>query len=114
MRLEDFEETHNNFLRAKGGVPPLVVALAKLVEEAGEACEVLAAKNGSLTKTAKIKKKGQSVDEALSEECGDLIVAAFTFIRAFDLDPVKVMCEAEQKLKTRTARILGEKANGKK
>lgn len=110
--MEELFKVHSNFLDVKGK-PSLLIALAKLIEEAGEVCEVLAAQQGSATKAAKIKKKNQTIDEALVEELCDVVVSTLTFIRSFDIDVELVFNEAIKKMKYRTAKIASEKS-GKK
>ncbi len=113
LKIRDLANIHKDFLEAKGSVPSVLLALAKVIEEAGEVGEVIAAKNGSVSKTAKITKK-QPVDEALLEELGDLVMASMTLMRSFGFEPDEVIEYAAAKVKMRTERILDEKKHGKK
>ena len=73
MDISSFYEAYQDWFIAKRP-RDLWKSMGKLTEEVGEVSEALSAFDGSKKKIRKLAKKGQTPEDSLKEELGDVII----------------------------------------
>jgi len=105
--FKKFFSTYKDYALVKKPKNPLRCTI-KLGEEVGEVSEAVLAITGNKKKTAKILEQGQSLEEHLIEELGDVMVVLFHISESFHIDQKDVLQYATHKMRAKIDASLND------